>query len=143
MRRIYYENVFLHGRSHECHRSFPFQREVAVPLQLLPAARLAQGSALRASLESAARRRAPDDQHHFLALFFSWIYLLTLGMWRKALVVIAIFIGLFALAFVLPTILVQGLIGGFCALLAHCTNYGYYLEQVKGRASWNPFDGFI
>ncbi|WP_312737403.1 DUF2628 domain-containing protein [Stenotrophomonas sp.] len=80
---------------------------------------------------------------NFLALFFSWIYLLTLGMWRKALVVIAIFIGLFALAFVLPTILVQGLIGGFCALLAHCTNYGYYLEQVKGRTSWNPFDGFI
>ena len=80
---------------------------------------------------------------NFLALFFSWIYLLTLGMWRKALVVIGINIALAIVSMFLPDVVGRMLFIAMNLLVASSTNYSYYLEKVEGRASWNPFEGMF
>ncbi|AWH50939.1 hypothetical protein C1925_18100 [Stenotrophomonas sp. SAU14A_NAIMI4_5] len=80
---------------------------------------------------------------NFFAFFFNWIYLLILGMWRKALVVVGIYIVLIALAFVLPEIVVRALWIATNFLVASSANYGYFQNKVKGSTSWNPFEGMF
>jgi len=77
------------------------------------------------------------------ALFFGWIYLLILGMWRKALVVIGINVVLIIAAFLLPPLIMRVLFATLGIAVAMSTNYGYYLEKVKGKESWNPFEGLF
>ncbi|MNI89161.1 hypothetical protein D3C73_1465310 [compost metagenome] len=64
-------------------------------------------------------------------------------MWRKALVVIGINIVLIAVSLVLPDIVARALFIAMNFLVASSTNYSYYLEQVKGNTSWNPFEGMF
>lgn len=78
---------------------------------------------------------------NFFALFFSWIYLFILGMWRKALSVLGLTIVLVILASFMPDIVARGLGMGWSLLIALTTNYSYYLDKVKGNVSWNPFEG--
>ncbi|WP_286070010.1 DUF2628 domain-containing protein [Stenotrophomonas sp. 57] len=80
---------------------------------------------------------------NFFAFFFGFIYLLILGMWRKALVVIGIGIVLTIVSLFLPDVVARPLFIAMNFLVASSTNYSYYLEQVKGRASWNPFEGMF
>ncbi len=80
---------------------------------------------------------------NLFAFFFNWVYLLILGMWRKAIVVIGIYCALIVLAFMLPEIVVRALWIATSFLVASSTNYAYYLEKVKGSTSWNPFEGMF
>jgi len=80
---------------------------------------------------------------NFFAFFFNWIYLLILGMWRKALVVVGIYVVLIALALVLPDIVVRALWVATNFLVACSANYNYFQVKVKGSTSWNPFEGMF
>lgn len=80
---------------------------------------------------------------NIFALFFGPIYLLILGMWRKALVVIGIAIALAAITMFLPDIVGRAVFIAFNVLVASSTNYSYYLEKVEGRIRWNPFEGMF
>mgnify|MGYP004711479953 CR=1 FL=1 len=64
-------------------------------------------------------------------------------MWRKALVVVGIYIVLAMLSGVLPEIVARALWIATNFLVASSTNYSYYLEKVKGNTSWNPFEGMF
>ncbi|HIE1101091.1 MULTISPECIES: DUF2628 domain-containing protein [Stenotrophomonas] len=77
------------------------------------------------------------------AFFFGAIYLFILGMWRKALVVIGINVALVIISLFLPDFVARALFVAMNFLVAASTNYSYYLEQVKGQASWNPFEGMF
>lgn len=80
---------------------------------------------------------------NLLAFFFGPIYYFVKGMWRKGLTIVAL---------VLAVVGVQYVVGGSdgvyqavnlalsCVLMA-AANYTYYLDQVKGSQSWNPFEG--
>jgi len=78
---------------------------------------------------------------NFFALFFSWIYLLILGMWRKALTILGITLVLMVIVAFLPDVVGRAIGMAWSVLIALPTNYSYYLEKVKGDTSWNPFAG--
>ncbi|OBU67969.1 hypothetical protein A9K58_08360 [Stenotrophomonas maltophilia] len=80
---------------------------------------------------------------NFFAFFFGPIYLLILGMWRKALSVLGISIALGVVTAFLPDVVARPVFIALSFLVASATNYSYYLEQVKGKVSWNPFDGMF
>ncbi len=80
---------------------------------------------------------------NFWAFFFGPIYFVILGLWKKALVLLAISIGVS---------IVLNLFGGFLPpfvftavglaislMWGMTANYAYYLKKVKGIDNWNPF----
>ncbi|MDY1032039.1 DUF2628 domain-containing protein [Stenotrophomonas sp. CFBP8980] len=80
---------------------------------------------------------------NLFALFFSWIYLFILGMWRKGLVVFGLYVALITVSFFVPDLLVRALVAALGLSVAMSTNYSYYAERVKGKVSWNPFEGLF
>ncbi|MGH8036465.1 MAG: DUF2628 domain-containing protein [Stenotrophomonas sp.] len=78
---------------------------------------------------------------NFFALFFGCIYLFILGMWRKALTIVGLTVVLAVVVAFLPDAIGRGVAIAWSLLIALTTNYNYYLEQVKGDTSWNPFQG--
>jgi hypothetical protein len=105
---------------------------VAVPLQLLPPARRAQGTGFKQAWKALSFGDRLKININFFALFFGAIYLFILGMWRKALVVIGINIALAIVTMFLPDVVARMLFIAMNLLVASSTNYSYYLEQVKG-----------
>jgi hypothetical protein len=77
---------------------------VAVPLQLLPPARRAQEPGFKQAWKALSFGDRLKINLNFFALFFGAIYLLILGMWRKALVVIGINIALAIVTMFLPDV---------------------------------------
>lgn len=80
---------------------------------------------------------------NLFALFFGWVYLFILGMWRKALTVLGINVVLIIASFFLPDLVMRALFAAVGIAVGMSTNYGYYLEKVKGQESWNPFEGLF
>ncbi|KAF1014944.1 MAG: hypothetical protein GAK31_02431 [Stenotrophomonas maltophilia] len=80
---------------------------------------------------------------NFFALFFGAIYLFILGMWRKALALIGVNIVLILVTAFLPDAVARGLFVALNLLVAFTTNYSYYLDQMRGSKSWNPFEGLM
>jgi len=86
---------------------------------------------------------------NFIAIFFGPIYLFVLGLWKKNLALIAIIVGitfgltltLAILGYEMPKALGSGLNVVFALMYGLSANYAYYLKQVKGSQSWNPFEG--
>ncbi|MBK5143748.1 DUF2628 domain-containing protein [Budviciaceae bacterium BWR-B9] len=86
---------------------------------------------------------------NFIAFFFGFIYFFILGLWKKNLVLFGIAIGIAVIITVIETVtgfyLPQGANIGInvaCAMMWSITaNYAYYLKEVKGSDSWNPFEG--
>jgi hypothetical protein len=78
---------------------------------------------------------------NFYAFFFGWIYFFILGLWRKALVLVGIWVLLIVCAFLLPEIVVRGLGTGFSVVTAMAANYAFYLDRIKRSTSWNPYEG--
>ncbi|UZE21163.1 DUF2628 domain-containing protein [Pseudomonas sp. B21-056] len=84
-----------------------------------------------------------------IAFFFGPIYLFVLGLWKKNLAMIGIILGInIAVSVILgilgmesPRALDTGLSIAFSMSYAIMTNYAYYLKEVKGEQSWNPFEG--
>ncbi|CAH0124763.1 DUF2628 domain-containing protein [Pseudomonas mediterranea] len=84
-----------------------------------------------------------------IAFFFGPIYLFVLGLWKKNLAMIGIMIGLSIAVSVIfglmgmesPRALDTGMSAAFSVMYAIMTNYAYYLKEVKGEQSWNPFEG--
>jgi hypothetical protein len=77
------------------------------------------------------------------ALFFGPLYLLYLGLWKKALVLYAIAFAVMFVAVLLgaPDGLLNGIGIALGILIAMSTNYAYYLKKVKNQDGWNPFEG--
>ncbi|MEE3660817.1 DUF2628 domain-containing protein [Brenneria sp. g21c3] len=88
---------------------------------------------------------------NYYAFFFGCIYFFIIGLWRKNLALIAI-IAVFSViqlmveeatgsrfpaVFDLIINLLTAMIWGITA------NYAYYLNEVKGSKSWNPFEGIL
>jgi hypothetical protein len=90
-------------------------------------------------------------QSSLLAFFFGPIYFFILGLWRKALVGLAITVAVFIIDVVLYAALgpenrfadlVARMLGLAVTLIyAGTANYAYYLKEVKGQDSWNFFEG--
>jgi hypothetical protein len=86
---------------------------------------------------------------NIIAYFFGPIYLFVLGLWKKNLallgIMFAVYFGLSILFAIIgmefPKPLDLGLSIGFAMMYALTTNYSYYLKEVKGEQSWNPFKG--
>ncbi|MCE4052241.1 DUF2628 domain-containing protein [Pseudomonas sp. Au-Pse12] len=84
-----------------------------------------------------------------IAFFFGPIYLFVLGLWKKNLamlgiiltinVVLSVMFAIFGMEF--PKPLTTGLNIAVSMSYALMTNYSYYLKEVKGEQSWNPFQG--
>lgn len=79
------------------------------------------------------------------AFFFGFIYFLILGLWRKALTLLAINIAIFTIIGFFPVN--NGVINAvgiaINILWAITANYAYYLKETKNDQSWNPFDGVL
>ncbi|MBK5074707.1 DUF2628 domain-containing protein [Budviciaceae bacterium CWB-B4] len=88
---------------------------------------------------------------NIIAFFFGFIYFFVLGLWKKNLVLFGIAIGIGIVIVVIETItgtyLPNGANTGInvaCAMMWSMTaNYAYYLKEVKGSDSWNPFEGIF
>ncbi|CDL79711.1 DUF2628 domain-containing protein [Xenorhabdus cabanillasii] len=88
---------------------------------------------------------------NFFAVFFNFIYFIILGLWKK---------GLTLLGFIFAIIFILGIIDSifslelsdnfynaigvaFAFLYGLSANYAYYLKEIKGDDSWNPFKGIF
>ncbi|MGH8036901.1 MAG: DUF2628 domain-containing protein [Stenotrophomonas sp.] len=90
-------------------------------------------------------------QSSILAFLFGPIYFFILGLWRKALVGLALTLGMIVVAALLYTFLgadsgianVVSRVLGLALTLIYTTtaNYAYYLKEVKGSDGWNIFEG--
>ncbi|WP_024657399.1 DUF2628 domain-containing protein [Pseudomonas syringae USA007] len=86
---------------------------------------------------------------NFFAFFFGPVYLFIMGLWRKNLSFIAIMVVVsiasdivmekYGFRYAREASSALGFI--FNALYGQLTNYAYYLNEVKGKQSWNPFEG--
>lgn len=79
--------------------------------------------------------------YNFFAFFFSFIYLATLGLWRKALVVAGIFVGLAIFGYILnfSDTIYEFATLAVCIMVAMRTNSYYYRKRVLGEESWSIF----
>lgn len=75
------------------------------------------------------------------AFFFTWLFFLCTGMWRKALSLIGIWLLLLLVAMLLPEVFGRAIGIAWSAIVASTANYAYYLHHIKGSISWNPFEG--
>jgi hypothetical protein len=102
----------------------------------------------------AALKALPSNKRRLIAMniiafFFGPVYLFVLGMWRKNLSFLAIVVGIgmfesiieLTLDIDIPRGLDMGVNIAMAMMYGMSTNYGYYLKQVKGSKSWNPFEG--
>ncbi|WP_024696312.1 DUF2628 domain-containing protein [Pseudomonas syringae] len=88
-------------------------------------------------------------QMNWIAFFFGPIYLFVLGLWKKNLAMLGIFLAInlvlglvFAiLGMEVPKALGTGLNVAGSMMYSLTTNYSYYLKEIKGEQSWNPFKG--
>ncbi len=78
---------------------------------------------------------------NFFALFFSWIYFFIVGMWRKGLSLVGIWLVLILCGLMLPEVVARGLGTAFSVLTGMAANYAFYLDRVKHSTSWNPYEG--
>lgn len=86
---------------------------------------------------------------NFFAFFFGPVYLFIMGLWKKNLSFIAIMVVVsiasdivmekYGFRYAREASSALGFI--FNALYGQLTNYAYYLNEVKGKQSWNPFEG--
>lgn len=84
-----------------------------------------------------------------IAFFFGPIYLFVLGLWKKNLAMLGIVITLNIVLSVIfgafdmdtPKPLGTGINVATSIAYALMTNYAYYLKEVKGEQTWNPFKG--
>lgn len=86
---------------------------------------------------------------NFFAFFFGPVYLFILGLWKKNLSFIATIVvvsialdmvmDMFEFRYAKEASSALGFV--FNALYGQLTNYAYYLKEVKGEHSWNPFQG--
>ncbi|RMO78155.1 hypothetical protein ALQ34_00758 [Pseudomonas syringae pv. maculicola] len=86
---------------------------------------------------------------NFFAFFFGPVYLFILGLWKKNLSFIAMIVvvsialdmvmDMFEFRYAKEASSALGFV--FNALYGQLTNYAYYLKEVKGEHSWNPFQG--
>ncbi|KPX31908.1 MULTISPECIES: DUF2628 domain-containing protein [Pseudomonas syringae group] len=86
---------------------------------------------------------------NFFAFFFGPIYLFIMGLWKKNLSFIAIMIVVsiasdivmekYGFRYAREASSALGFV--FNALYGQLTNYAYYLNEVKGKQSWNPLEG--
>lgn len=87
---------------------------------------------------------------NFFAYFFGPIYFAIVGLWKKALILLAI-----SLCITMLFATIELIIGrefprpvwtaislGVSFMWGFTANYAYYLKKVKGLDGWNPFEGF-
>jgi hypothetical protein len=106
-------------------------------------------AAFHEAIKRAPRGTRRRVNFNFLAFFFGPFYLLGLGLWKKALSLVAVVLGLAVLELTfsvatgidVPRPIDSALNIATALLFGLSTNYAYYLKQVKGCQNWNPFEG--
>ncbi|NNH74042.1 DUF2628 domain-containing protein [Nocardia uniformis] len=80
---------------------------------------------------------------NFIAFFFGPVYFFVLGLWKKNLSLLGIWvvIGIVATALDVSDLLARALGMGMAVLYMSTANYAYYLQRTRGIQSWNPFEG--
>ncbi|WP_306358824.1 MULTISPECIES: DUF2628 domain-containing protein [unclassified Nocardia] len=86
---------------------------------------------------------------NFIAFFFGPIYFFVLGLWRKNLSLLGIWVGVVVAIIALeaimettvPDLVARGVGFGMAALYMSTANYAYYLQRTRGIQGWNPFEG--
>lgn len=85
---------------------------------------------------------------NFFALFFGLLYFCIIGLWRKGLTLLGIYILANFLVMIVAIIIGSKMefVFNFMGLMytfggAHLVNRAYYLYKVKGVNGWNPFEG--
>ncbi|MFF2088230.1 DUF2628 domain-containing protein [Nocardia sp. NPDC058176] len=90
--------------------------------------------------------------YNVLAFLFGPIYFLVLGMWRKALTMLALATAVILLLNVVDFAMRDGEIPDFvwrvvplflAGIYAASADYAYYLHVVRRSPSWNPFEGIF
>ncbi|MFV8310451.1 DUF2628 domain-containing protein [Mycobacteroides chelonae] len=78
-----------------------------------------------------------------LAFFFGPIYFFVKGMWRKGFTVLLLTLAIGTVLFAVNAseTMYQAASAGLGGVLMMTANYSYYLDQIKGSRSWNPFEG--
>ncbi|KAA8997778.1 DUF2628 domain-containing protein [Affinibrenneria salicis] len=117
--------------------------------------------AYRAALKQETFLRRILIRINFIAFFFGFIYFFLIGLWRKALSMLALSYAINRITELLITkALMWHLItlGGafllniaislvymllYMVLWGLLANYAWYLKEVKNSTSWNPFEGFL
>jgi hypothetical protein len=103
----------------------------------------------RVAFKALQRNKKRLVNFNFLDLFFGPFYFFALGLWKKALTLIAIIIATAVIELIfsavtqidIPRGVDTGVSLGFGYLFAMSVNYSYYLKEVKGSHGWNPFEG--
>lgn len=90
-------------------------------------------------------------QSNLLAFFFGPIYFFIVGLWRKALVGLAVTAAVIVLDLIMFAVMgadskaadfISRMLGlGIGLSYSLTANYAYYLKEVKGQDSWNFFEG--
>jgi Protein of unknown function (DUF2628) len=105
--------------------------------------------AFRAAFKTLPRNKKRLVNFSFLGFFFGPFYFFALGLWKKALTLLAIALATTVLEAIfsivtqidIPRAVDTGISIGFGYLFGLCVNYAYYLKEVKGSQGWNPFEG--
>lgn len=83
--------------------------------------------------------------YNLYAFFFSMFYFLILGLWRKGLALLGIYIILAVILEILnaPDNLfsILGII--YSSAFSYTANIAYYLKERRNSKSWNPFEGLF
>ncbi|OAT47162.1 DUF2628 domain-containing protein [Proteus hauseri] len=83
------------------------------------------------------------------AFFFGFIYFLILGLWRKALTLLAVNIAIIIVISIIVDALsinpsfMNAVSIALNFLWAATANYAYYLKEKKNDQGWNPFAGIF
>ncbi|MEC5344232.1 DUF2628 domain-containing protein [Brenneria populi] len=88
---------------------------------------------------------------NYYAFFFGCIYFFIIGVWRKNLSLIALTVAIGVIQIIVEKIIGMSLpnavelpINILIAMMWGTTaNYAYYLKEMKGGKSWNPFEGIL
>jgi hypothetical protein len=88
-------------------------------------------------------------KNNFLG-FFGPFYMISLGLWKKALVLLVTFVVAYVAIFAIgvglqaqriPSPILMFILFNVGFGFGPAINYAYYLKKVKNRDGWNPFEG--
>lgn len=78
---------------------------------------------------------------NFPAFFFGFIYFFVKGMWKQGLTLIGMTAVLCIVLAILPQGVAYGVSMAFSLVVAYSASYQFYLLEIKGVDTWNPFKG--
>lgn len=79
-------------------------------------------------------RQRVTIQMNVIAFFFPWIYLFVLGLWKKAIIVLLLWLLAIVITAITGINILGFVVGGYVAFY---TNRWFYEKEVKGIHTWS------